>query len=64
MSEAGAVSPGKTSVTRAESLSLRVQEIAAPILQSHGLELIEAACVGQGPRTVIRIFVDKPGELR
>ena len=36
MSEAGAVSAGKPSVKRAEALNLRVQEVAAPILQSHG----------------------------
>ncbi|MCS6325750.1 MAG: ribosome maturation factor RimP [Nitrospira sp.] len=48
---------------RAEALNLRVQEVAAPILQSHGLELVEAVCVGQGPRTVIRVFIDKPGGI-
>jgi ribosome maturation factor RimP len=63
MSEAGAVSVGKPSVKRTETLSLRVQEIAAPILQSHGLELVETVCVGQGPRAVIRIFIDKPGGI-
>lgn len=63
MSDAGAVSAGKPSVKRAEALNLRIQEIAAPILQSHGLELVEAVCVGQGPRTVIRVFVDKPGGI-
>jgi ribosome maturation factor RimP len=46
---------------RGEALTLRVQEVAAPILQSHGLELVETVCVGQGPRTVIRLFIDKPG---
>lgn len=61
MSDAGAVSAGKPSVKRAEALNLRVQEVATPILQSHGLELVEAVCVGQGPRTVIRVFIDKPG---
>lgn len=63
MSEAGAVSVGKPSAKRTETLSLRVQEIAAPILQSHGLELVETVCVGQGPRAVIRIFIDKPGGI-
>ena len=63
MSDAGAVSAGKPSVKRAEALNLRVQEIAAPILQSYGLELVEAVCVGQGPRTVIRVFIDKPGGI-
>ncbi|HMV55810.1 MAG TPA: ribosome maturation factor RimP [Nitrospira sp.] len=63
MSDAGAVSAGKPLVKRAEALNLRVQEVAAPILQSHGLELVEAVCVGQGPRTVIRVFIDKPGGI-
>ncbi|MCS6290568.1 MAG: ribosome maturation factor RimP [Nitrospira sp.] len=63
MSDAGAVSAEKPSVKRAEALNLRIQEIAAPILQSHGLELVEVACVGQGPRTVIRVFIDKPGGI-
>ena len=61
MSEPGAVPAGKPSVKRGESLNLRVQEVAAPILESYGMELVEAACVGQGPRTVIRLFIDKPG---
>ena len=61
MSEAEAVSAGKPSVKRAEALNLRVQELAAPILESHGLEFVEAVCVGQGPRTIIRVFIDKPG---
>ena len=61
MSEAAAVSAGKPSAKRAESLNLRVQEVAAPILESYGMELVEAVCVGQGPGTVIRIFIDKPG---
>jgi len=63
MSEAGALSAGKSSVNRTETLNLRVQELAAPILRSYGLELVEAVCVGQGPRTVIRIVIDKPGGI-
>lgn len=63
MRDVGAVSVGKPSVKRAEALNLRVQEVATPILQSHGLELVEAVCVGQGPRTVIRVFIDKPGGI-
>ncbi len=63
MSDAGAVSAGKPSVKRAEALNLRVQEVEATILQSHGRELVETVCVGQGPRTVIRVFIDKPGGI-
>ncbi len=39
----------------------RVQEVAAPILWAMGLELVEVVCVGQGPRMVVRLFLDKPG---
>ena len=63
MRDAGAVSEGKPSVKRAEALNLRLQDVAAPILQSHGLELVEVMCVGQGSRTVIRVFIDKPGGI-
>jgi ribosome maturation factor RimP len=63
MSEVGALSADKSSLSRTEILNLRVQELAAPILRSYGLELVEAVCVGQGPRTVIRIFIDKPGGI-
>ncbi|HQY57381.1 MAG: ribosome maturation factor RimP [Nitrospira sp.] len=63
MNDTGVISAGKPAVKRAEALNLRVQEVAAPILQSHGLELVEAVCVGQGPRTVIRVFIDKPGGI-
>lgn len=63
MNDTGVISAGKPSVKRAEALNLRVQEVAAPILQSHGLELVETVCVGQGPRTVIRVFIDKPGGI-
>jgi ribosome maturation factor RimP len=38
-----------------------VQEVAAPILQTHGHELVETFCVVQGPRTEILLFIDKPG---
>jgi ribosome maturation factor RimP len=61
MSEAEAESAGRPSLKRAEALSVRVQELAAPILESYGLQLVEAVCVGQGPRTIIRVFIDKPG---
>ncbi len=39
----------------------RIQEIAAPILWSLGLELVDVVCVGQGSRAVVRVFIDKPG---
>lgn len=61
MSDAGAVSAGKPAGKRAEALNLRVEEVATPILQSYGIELVETVCIGQGPRTIIRVFIDKPG---
>lgn len=39
----------------------RLQEVVAPILWTLGLELVEMVCVGQGPRSVVRVFIDKPG---
>lgn len=38
----------------------RVQAIAAPIVRALGLELVEVACAGQGARTIVRVFIDKP----
>jgi ribosome maturation factor RimP len=45
----------------AQSVVDRVQEIISPILWALGLELVEVVCVGQGPRSVVRILIDKPG---
>lgn len=39
----------------------RLQEIISPILRTLGLELIDVICVGQGPRSVVRVLIDKPG---
>jgi ribosome maturation factor RimP len=39
----------------------RLREITEPILWSLGLELVEVVCVGQGPRSVVRVLIDKPG---
>lgn len=43
------------------SVADRLQEIISPILWSLGLELVEVLCVGQGPRSVVRVLIDKPG---
>ena len=42
----------------------RVEAIAAPIVASLGLELVEVMCSGQGARTVLRVFIDKPGGVQ
>lgn len=39
----------------------RVQEIVSPILWTLGLELIDVIFVGQGPRSVVRVLINKPG---
>jgi ribosome maturation factor RimP len=39
----------------------RVRVIAAPIVRALALELVEVECTGQGPRTLVRVFIDKPG---
>ena len=38
----------------------RISEAVSPILWTLGLELADVVCVGQGPRSVIRVFIDKP----
>ena len=45
----------------AQSVVDRVQEIISPILWALGIELVEVVCVGQGPRSVVRVLIDKPG---
>ncbi len=39
----------------------RIGEAISPILWALGLELVDVVAVGQGPRTVVRVFIDKPG---
>lgn len=45
----------------AQSVVDRVQEVILPILWALGLELVEVVCVGQGPRSVVRVLIDRPG---
>ena len=39
----------------------RISEVVSPILWALGLELNDIVCVGQGPRSVVRVYIDKPG---
>jgi ribosome maturation factor RimP len=39
----------------------RISEVVSPILWALGLELNDVVCVGQGPRSVVRVYIDKPG---
>ena len=38
----------------------RLHEVISPILWTLGLELIDVVCAGQGPRSVVRVLIDKP----
>ncbi len=48
-------------MNESQRVAERVQHVATPILWALGLELVEVVCVGRGPRTVVRVFIDKPG---
>jgi ribosome maturation factor RimP len=39
----------------------RVRSIATPIVRALSLDLVDVEYAGQGPRTVLRVFIDKPG---
>ena len=38
-----------------------ISEVVTPILWALGLELIDVVCVGQGARSVVRVYIDKLG---
>jgi ribosome maturation factor RimP len=39
----------------------RISKVVSPILWALGLELIDVDCVGQGARSIVRVYIDKPG---
>jgi ribosome maturation factor RimP len=45
----------------AQSIAEQVRTIAAPIARSLGVDVVDVECVGQGQRTLVRVFLDKPG---
>jgi ribosome maturation factor RimP len=45
----------------AQSIAEQVRTIAAPIAHSLGVDVVDVECVGQGQRTLVRVFLDKPG---
>jgi len=49
------------SVKDSRSVVDRLHEIVTPILWTMGLELVDVECVGQDSRTVVRVYIDKPG---
>jgi ribosome maturation factor RimP len=44
-----------------ETRSARIEEVIQPVLRDHGLELVELEWRSRRPRSVLRLFVDKPG---
>jgi ribosome maturation factor RimP len=54
--------PGNAVVARdAEHILETVRSVAAPIVQALNVELVDVEWTGQGGRTMIRVFIDKPG---
>lgn len=39
----------------------RLREVISPILWTLGLELVDVVCVGKGPRSIVRVLIDKSG---
>ena len=39
----------------------RISEVVSPILWALGLELVDIVCVGQGARSIVRVYIDKLG---
>jgi ribosome maturation factor RimP len=48
-------------VREAAQITEAVRSIAAPITQALSVELVDVVCTGQGGRTVVRVYIDKPG---
>jgi ribosome maturation factor RimP len=47
-------------VRACEQIVQSVRSIATPIVQALELELVDVECAGQGARTMVRVFIDKP----
>lgn len=44
-----------------EERSTRIEQVIEPALRDHGLELVDLEWRARAPRSVLRVFVDKPG---
>ena len=44
-----------------EQIAERVRSIALPITRALALALADVVCTGQGGRTLVRVYIDKPG---
>ena len=47
-----------------QQVAERVRAIATPIVRALGLALVEVTCSGQGSKTLVRVFIDKPGGVQ
>ncbi|MBM4119954.1 MAG: ribosome maturation factor RimP [Nitrospira sp.] len=45
----------------AQFIAERVRTIADPIARALGVHVVDVECVGQGQRTLVRVFLDTPG---
>ena len=50
----------ETAVRACEQIAQSVRSIATPIVRALDLELVDVECTGQGARTMVRVFIDKP----
>src|SRR5437588_9314031 len=57
---AGGISPG--AARGAERVGPIVQRIAEPVLSSLGLVLVDVEIRGRGPKTLIRLVIERPPE--
>jgi ribosome maturation factor RimP len=49
------------SVKESQPVVDRISEAVSPILWALGLELVDVVCVGQGARSIVRVYIDKLG---
>jgi ribosome maturation factor RimP len=48
-------------VRDSQHIAEAVRTVAEPIVRALALELVDVQCAGHGPRTIVRVFIDKPG---
>jgi ribosome maturation factor RimP len=46
---------------KGKELQEQIARLVEPMLVHEGYELVEVEVVGTGPRTILRLFIDKPG---
>ncbi|MGH7230246.1 MAG: ribosome maturation factor RimP [Nitrospiraceae bacterium] len=44
-----------------QQIAQSVRAVATPIVRALELDLVDVECIGQGPGSVVRVFIDKPG---